>query len=163
MSKYYIAYGSNLAVKQMNYRTPDAEIVGTAKLEGWQLLFKRHATIVPNAERNTPVLVWKISEEDEKNLDRYEGYPNYYYKKELEVEVTPLEGGEPVKLTAMVYIMADDHKKREPDRNYYKVLRDGYLNFQFPLPILEQALADSIGKRKAANWLKAQGFTKEAE
>lgn len=163
MSKYYIAYGSNLDVRQMKHRTPDAEIMGTATLEGWQLLFKRHATIVPDAERNTPVLVWKISDSDEKNLDRYEGYPYYYYKKELEVKVTPLEGGEPMNLTAMVYIMADDHKKREPDAFYYKVLLDGYLNFKFSLPILEQALADSIGKRKAVSWLKANGMTKQQE
>lgn len=96
-------------------------------------------------------------------IDRYEGYPYYYYKKELEVNVTPLEGGEPMNLTAMVYIMADDHTKREPDAFYYKVLLNGYLNFKFPLPILEQALADSIGKRKAVSWLKANGMTQQQE
>ena len=100
MSKrYYIAYGSNLSTEQMAFRTPDAKIVGKAILYGWQLLFKLHATIEENKEKNTPVLVWEISQEDEKRLDRYEGYPAYYYKKELPVTVFPIDGGEPMELT----------------------------------------------------------------
>ena len=34
MSRYYIAYGSNLSVEQMRHRTPKAKIVGTAVLRG---------------------------------------------------------------------------------------------------------------------------------
>ena len=79
--KYYIAYGSNLSVEQMSQRCPDARIVGQAVLEGWELAFKGCATILPNKEKNTPVLVWEISERDEGNLDLYEGYPNYYRKE----------------------------------------------------------------------------------
>lgn len=71
--RYYIAYGSNLSREQMAFRTPDAKIAGTAILTGWQLLFKVHATIEENPKKNTPVLVWEISGEDEKRLDRYEG------------------------------------------------------------------------------------------
>ena len=64
--RYYIAYGSNLSTEQMRYRTPDAKIVGRAILYGWQLVFKVHATIEENPKKNTPVLVWEISEADEK-------------------------------------------------------------------------------------------------
>ena len=76
--KYYIAYGSNLSVEQMADRCPDAKIAGQAVLAGWELLFRGCATIAPNPKKNTPVLVWEISERDEENLDLYEGYPNYY-------------------------------------------------------------------------------------
>ena len=72
--KYYIAYGSNLSVEQMAYRCPDAKIAGQAVLAGWELLFRGCATIAPNPKKNTPVLVWEISERDEENLDLYEGY-----------------------------------------------------------------------------------------
>ena len=75
--KYYIAYGSNLSVEQMADRCPDAKIAGQAVLAGWELLFRGCATIAPNPKKNTPVLVWEISERDEGNLDFYEGYPNY--------------------------------------------------------------------------------------
>lgn len=147
MSKrYYIAYGSNLSTEQMAFRTPDAKIVGTAILYGWQLLFKLHATIEENKEKNTPVLVWEISQEDEKRLDRYEGYPAYYYKKELPVTVFPIEGGEPMELTAMVYIMTEGHERREPMPSYYEVLEQGYREFHFPMHILEHALRESRKK-----------------
>lgn len=160
--KYYIAYGSNLSEEQMKYRTPDAKIVGTAILYGWQLLFKVHATIEPNEKKNTPVLVWEISEKDERNLDRYEGYPSYYYKKNLQVETFPLDGGEPLLLTAMVYIMADGRRLAEPFSSYYKVLEDGYKAFHFPIHILEQALADSIGREEAIKRLGKCSLTKSA-
>ena len=144
MSKrYYIAYGSNLSTEQMAFRTPDAKIVGKAILYGWQLLFKLHATIEENKEKNTPVLVWEISQEDEKRLDRYEGYPAYYYKKELPVTVFPIDGGEPMELTAMVYIMTEG---REPMQSYYEVLEQGYREFHFPMHILEHALRESRKK-----------------
>ena len=99
------------------------------------------------------MLIWEISEQDEKNLDRYEGYPVYYRKRELPVEVFPIGGGEPVKLTAMVYLMADGHPLREPSEGYYQVLADGYRDFHFPMHILEQALADTIGREEAIRWL----------
>lgn len=159
--KYYIAYGSNLAVEQMKFRTPDARIVGTAILYGWQLLFKTHATIVPNEKKNTPVLVWEISEKDEHNLDRYEGYPHYYFKKDVEVEVFPTEGGEPVKLTAMVYIMQEGRPLCEPYPSYYKTLKQGYEAFHFPMHILEQALADSIGREEAIRRLGKCSLTRK--
>lgn len=147
--RYYIAYGSNLSVEQMADRCPDARVVGNAILYGWQLLFKGCATIEPNPKRNTPVLVWEISERDEKRLDRYEGFPTFYFKKDLVVETFPLEGGEAKTLTAMVYIMADGHPLGAPSSYYYRVLADGYKAFHFPMHILEQALADSIGRAEA--------------
>ena len=38
--RYYLAYGSNLNVPQMRRRCPTATILGTAKLRGWELLFR---------------------------------------------------------------------------------------------------------------------------
>ena len=82
--KYYIAYGSNLSVEQMADRCPDAKIAGQAVLAGWELLFRGCATIAPNPKKNTPVLVWEISERDEENLDLYEGYHHF---NRLDIEV----------------------------------------------------------------------------
>ena len=44
MKKFYLAYGSNLNVKQMQFRCPDARIVGTAEISNYQLLFKGSKT-----------------------------------------------------------------------------------------------------------------------
>ena len=145
MSRYYIAYGSNLSVEQMKHRTPDAKIIGTSVLEGWRLLFKSYATIEPKEGGMVPVLIWEISEADDRNLDRYEGYPTYYYKRELPVLVTPLDGGAPMELTAMVYIMDERHPFRMPSLYYYDVLHRGYRAFGFDLALLRQGIEDSLG------------------
>lgn len=155
-SKYYIAYGSNLSVKQMARRCPDAEIVGTAVLAGWQLLFKGCATIEPNADRNTPVLIWRISPSDEERLDAYESWPNFYFKKDLAVEVTPISGGEPLAVTAMVYIMNERHICHPPNWYYYSVLDEGYRHFGFDRFLLRQALEDSLGAAEARLFLERE-------
>ena len=151
--KYYIAYGSNLSVAQMAHRCPDARIAGQAVLTGWELLFRGCATIAPNPKKNTPVLVWEISERDEKNLDTYEGYPTYYRKENLDIELLR-EGAEPEKVTAMVYIMENDFGRRAPSRYYYKVLYDGYKAFKFPLRILEAALKECMDKDAAKQMIQ---------
>ena len=142
--RYYMAYGSNLSVEQMRHRTPDAKIVGKAILHGWQLLFHYYATIRENPAYSTPVLVWDISERDEARLDRYEGFPKLYYKKELPVTVKPLSGGPAMELTAMVYIMTECKRPAVlPTKWYYDVLDAGYTMFGFDKKILRQAVIDS--------------------
>ena len=37
--KEYFAYGSNLNFEQMAYRCPEATVVGTAKLDGYEIGF----------------------------------------------------------------------------------------------------------------------------
>lgn len=146
-NKYYIAYGSNLSVEQMEKRTPDAVIVGTGILRGWRLLFRQFATIQENENFDTPVLVWKISAQDEKNLDRYEGFPRFYRKKNLRVHVKSLNGEDLGELTAMVYIMTSRAVNSRfanplPSDYYYNILDKGYETFGFDKKILEGALIE---------------------
>ena len=118
MKKFYLAYGSNLNVEQMQFRCPDARIVGTAEIPNYQLLFKgsktgSYLTIEPKQGCTVPAAVWSVSERDELALDRYEGYPHFYYKTELELPLA--ETGK--KLTAFVYIMHEERKQmRKTDR-----------------------------------------------
>ena len=151
--KYYIAYGSNLSVDQMACRCPDAKGIGTAVIEDYALLFKGCATIEQREGKKVPVLIWEISPSDEKNLDRYEGYPNFYYKKDLTLTVQMTGTDASQELTAMVYIMDERRRLASPTGYYYKVLADGYEDFGFDKAILEQALVDSVGKRTAGVFL----------
>ena len=41
---YYIAYGSNLNVRQMRMRCPTARIIGTSVMNDYELLFKGSKT-----------------------------------------------------------------------------------------------------------------------
>lgn len=78
--KEYFAYGSNLNFGQMSYRCPEATVVGTAKLDGYELAFRRgYLTILPKEGATVEGLIWSVTEQDESHLDRYEGYPRFYF------------------------------------------------------------------------------------
>lgn len=104
MGKLYVAYGSNLNLKQMAYRCPSASIYGTGQLTNWELLYRgsatnSHATIAKKHGSYVPVLLWNIEPEDEKRLDIYEGYPRYYYKQNVMVDI----GGKKEKSYGLYY------------------------------------------------------------
>ncbi len=46
-NKLYFAYGSNINLDQMEYRCPDAKVVGPVMLDNYELLFRGCATIAP--------------------------------------------------------------------------------------------------------------------
>lgn len=80
MEKYYFAYGSNLNIEQMSRRCPDAVPIGPADLRGYELEFRRVLTIVKRPGGIVKGGLWKITDRDERALDRYEGYPGWYEK-----------------------------------------------------------------------------------
>ena len=141
--RYYISYGSNLSEEQMKIRCPDAKLVGMAVLYDRKLVFRTHATIEPCEGRVVPVLVWEISEADEKSLDQYEGWPRYYRKEELQITMTNFRGLNPKEITAMVYIMNDGHDQMAPMKGYYDVLEKAYTRYGFNRYQLELALKEA--------------------
>ena len=144
---YYLAYGSNLSKTQMSQRCPDAEAVGKGMLKNYALVFRTHATIEKSKGSKVPVVIWKISERDEHNLDRYEGFPKYYVKKNLDVTMTNFEGKKPKKITAMAYVMTKGPEKAAPSMSYYGIISEGYRDFEFDeMPLLE-AMADCLQRR----------------
>ena len=137
--RLYIAYGSNLNLPQMAFRCPTAEIAGKSELKGYELLFRGGrrgavATVEPRDGGSVPVLLWKIRKTDEEALDRYEGYPHFYEKQMMEVELD----GKPV--SAMVYVMTPGHEFGIPSDYYADVIREGYETAGFDLQILEDAI-----------------------
>ena len=135
-TQLYIAYGSNLSVEQMAHRCPGATIYGTGVVHDYKLEFRTHANIVPAMGENVPVLVWKITEEDRASLDRYEGFPVYYIRKKIPVEVS----GETVE--AMVYVMTDKKRRLPPSCSYLATILSGYAEFGFSPAPVAQALDD---------------------
>lgn len=143
MSKFYLAYGSNLNIRQMKIRCPNAEPVGTAVINGYELLFKgsktgAYLTIEKDGNSTVPVAVWKVSESDELRLDAYEGYPNFYYKTEMEVTINNR------KIRAFIYIMHEDRKIGVPSAKYVETCMAGYGDFGFDKKFLEMALKKSL-------------------
>ena len=146
--RYYIAYGSNLNVQQMQMRCPHAKVVGTATLEGWELLFKgsktgSYLTIEECEGETVPVAVWEVAESDVAALDRYEGFPVFYYKKELRLRCKGIRSGRTKVVTAFVYIMDETRPLGRPTDYYLRVCREGYEQFGFDPAILMRAVERS--------------------
>ena len=74
----YLAYGSNLNVKQMEIRCPRAKIMGSFLLPNYKLVFRGVADIEESEGDYCPVGLWKITRKCLGALDRYEGYPTLY-------------------------------------------------------------------------------------
>ncbi len=151
--KYYIAYGSNLNIDQMNHRCPGASIAGTSEIQDYQLLFKgsktgAYLTIEPKKDSRVPVAVWEVTDDNELSLDRYEGCPNFYYKTEMEIPVTSISDREVRNLRAFVYIMHEERKIDVPSQRYVDVCLAGYKAFGFDEKYLYDALNISHEARR---------------
>lgn len=142
--RYYIAYGSNLNIRQMRMRCPGARIIGTSVIEDYRLLFKgsrsgSYLTIEPQEGSSVPVAAWEVTEENEKALDRYEGFPTFYYKKEMVLPIKGIRSGKVRKRKVFVYIMHEDRPIGIPGNFYVRVCMEGYDAFHFDKSFLIDA------------------------
>lgn len=145
MKKYYIAYGSNLNVRQMKFRCPTARIVGTSVIRNYELLYKgsktgSYLTIEKKKGAVVPVAVWEVTADDEKRLDAYEGFPNFYYKNNMKITLS--ETGK--KINAFVYIMHEERRLGIPTSMYVNTCRFGYAVFGFDYKYLDEAYEKSV-------------------
>ena len=141
----YFAYGSNLDQAQMRQRCPTARKVGVGRLDRYRLGFAGWsarwggavATVLRDPEASTPGLVWALSGEDLKRLDRFEGHPVVYRRRTLWVDL-----GEPRKQRVQVYVkQAIDPEL--PSERYFGVVLRAYVRYGFPT----DGLATAIGVR----------------
>ena len=95
----YAAYGSNMDPAQMLLRCPHSPQRGTGWLEGWRLTFGGEdigwdgalATVVEAPGARVFVVLYDLSEGDEKELDKWDGVSLGYYRR-VKVRVETLEG-----------------------------------------------------------------------
>lgn len=137
--KYYIAYGSNLNLPQMKRRCPTAKKIGVGEVKDYQLLFRGNkesavATIEPSDGDSVPALIWELQRGDEESLDRYEGFPLFYHKEFMEIEINREE------TEAMVYIMNDGYDIGMPSDYYLNIILDGYDTAGLDPTAIEKAL-----------------------
>jgi len=143
--KIYAAYGSNLNLNQMFNRCPKATPFDIGVLKDYRLTFRGSGRGVANIEGHyggrVPVLLWKITEECEKSLDIYEGYPRLYNKYEVEIHRF---NGETV--TAFVYVMDEKYKgmPAQPTKYYLGIIWQGYIDNNFPTETLKTALSETL-------------------
>ena len=142
--RYYIAYGSNLNIRQMRMRCPSARIIGISEIPEYELLFKGsktgfYLTIEPKKGSRVPVAAWEVSAEDEQALDRYEGFPTFYYKKEMLLPIKGIRSGKIRRWDTFMYIMHEDRVLGVPSNFYMQTCLSGYKSFGFDPKFLHEA------------------------
>lgn len=139
MSKLYIAYGSNLHIEQMARRCPTASVYARGVLKDYRLVYRgsktgSYASVEPCKGSRVPIVVWEIQPADEERLDRYEGYPTFYYKETVKVKT-----GRGI-LEGMVYIISPTAEPGRPSQYYIDVVRTGYIENGLDLDVFNRSL-----------------------
>ena len=149
MKRYYLAYGSNLNIRQMRYRCPTAKPIGITAIPDYELLYKSsktgaYLTIEPKKNGIVPIAVWEVTADDEKRLDAYEGCPTFYYKKDIKVQYKGIRTGNRRTVTTFAYIMHEERQIGVPSLFYLNTCLEGYDTFYFDKQILLNAYKNSI-------------------
>lgn len=142
--RVYAAYGSNMNILQMKMRCPNSKLLGTGILNDYNLEFRGNgvATIVREEGQTVPIVLWEITQNCERCLDVYEGYPRLYIKRDILVNTSK----ETIK--AMAYIMNEPYCefRSEPSERYYDVIKEGYQQNEIDTIVLRSALKRSVSK-----------------
>ena len=128
----------------MAYRCPTAVPVGIAVIKNYRLKFKgsktgSYLTIEKAKGYEVPVAVWKVEDDDELHLDCYEGYPTFYYKKELTLPIKGIKTGKIRIRKVYVYVMHEDRPIGIPSNQYVRTCLEGYRDFGFDISTLRSA------------------------
>jgi len=126
---YYFAYASNLNKKQMQERAPGAKPRFTAVLPNYKLVFSGWsrqwhggvATIRPMKGEKVAGGVYEITEQDLARLDKAEGYPAVYDRREVTVFTD-----EDAAIKAVAYLKKEQGEETRPAVEYVAAIRQGY-------------------------------------
>lgn len=142
----YFAYGSNLSKKQVSRRCPNNAPLKTATLNGFRLAFSGTsrrwddggtATVIPCEGKSVPGALYELTQDDERSLDRFEGYPEAYQKIDVDVD------GQ----RAFTYVRPPDQDANLPSDSYIETIRLGYLDWNIPTEELDAVVTreDIVG------------------
>jgi gamma-glutamylcyclotransferase (GGCT)/AIG2-like uncharacterized protein YtfP len=153
----YFAYGSNLNIRQMQSRCPAAEPLGKLVLPNTRLVFRGVADVIAEKGIECQGGIWRITDECERALDRYEGFdperPDCgMYTKEY-VTVDGLPDGE---TEIMLYTM-NSSGIFPPSVGYYKCIEEGYWDFDLDFRPLKAALGHSY-QHKAPSHIERKRY-----
>ncbi|MFQ5781251.1 MAG: gamma-glutamylcyclotransferase family protein [Nitrospiria bacterium] len=87
----YFAYGSNMDVDQMTARCPGSKMIGIAQLSHYTMAFTRWsrswnsatADILPDFGKTVYGVLYDLTLDDLKKMDRFADYPNSYIRQDI--------------------------------------------------------------------------------
>lgn len=135
------AYGSNLNLRLMKRRCPDAKPLGKFWLRSSRLVFRGVADCMYEPGAKCPGALWLLTPDCEAVLDQYEGIASGSYRKEY-CELKGLPGHKRL----MFYAMNSDGIF-PPSESYFDAIHQGYHDFKLPLRHLHAAVKASWDER----------------
>ena len=129
----YFAYGSNLHHFQMKRRCKESIFIKKIKLRDFKLTFRskyRAADIELKKNSIVPGGLFEISKSDEKKLDAYEDYPNFYKKYYFHY----------YRKIVMTYVMVKKTSFKYPTERYLNTVKRGYKDCNLEKKYLNKAL-----------------------
>jgi len=140
--RFYVGYGSNHNVLQMQARCATAMPVVGGVLPDKRLVFAGVLTVEPCKGRSTPVSIWHVEPGDIAALDRYEGYPRLYGKRYAHATVD----GE--RVATFYYVLNDPYTEHPPSPFYYATVEEGFNEWGFDQEVLRTARAEAVAALK---------------
>ena len=131
MSEYYFAFGSNMDKKRMEIRTHESSDRQKGIMEDWKLVFNKikdeergsgYANIEPEIGSIVEGIIYKVSEDAIKKLDKKEGVPDDYLQETMSVGNENQES-----ISCIVYIAnrSKINNSLKPERWYLNHLLEG--------------------------------------
>lgn len=145
---FYWAYGSNLSIRQMKRRCPQAIKYGPMDVQDCALIFRAVADVTLREGAVTQGGLWQITTQCERELDAFEGVNSGRYMKRY-FRIT-IHGK---KYTCLFYQMRAKEGVLPPTERYLETIVDGYRDFGLDLRNLETALHDAWGNKEVTETL----------
>jgi gamma-glutamylcyclotransferase (GGCT)/AIG2-like uncharacterized protein YtfP len=136
MKTYYLAYGMNTNLDSMKFRCPKATSLGKVTLVDHKLAFKQFCDAEYAPGYTMECALWNITTECEDSLDRLEGYPHFYGKKEVKVQWNDKT------IRAMIYYMPKGYELDTPGEGYLNTVTEGYSHHSMDIKQIIKALED---------------------
>lgn len=149
----YWCYGSNLNVRQMRKRCPDATPFGPLVLPNAVLRFRGVADVAYLRGTECQGGLWEISRRDEAYLDSYEGVNQVrperglYIKRYLTLKIDD-------EVRRALYYQMNTVGIMPPSQAYLDVIAQGFRDFGLDLERLQRAVDHSWTRQRKTPWLR---------
>ena len=132
----YFAYGANTNINNMKGRCPNSKKLTSLVLPDYRLVFRGVADIEHAPYNEVQGVLWWITEQCEKSLDIYEGFPTLYRKETFAIKVDD-------KIEDVMFYTMNRSNYNLPSESYFRCIEEGYIQNKLPTGGLYDSL-DSV-------------------
>ncbi|GHG05976.1 gamma-glutamylcyclotransferase family protein [Thalassotalea marina] len=140
---YYFAYGSNMSVKRILHRLPNAKLIGPASLAEYDLRFHKTGdddsakcdAYFTGETHSIFGVLYQLHQDEKQVLDQIEGVGKGYNVKTVNVTTATQE-----MLSAFLYVATEIDETKKPYDWYHNHVLTGALEHQLPHHYIEEKI-----------------------